>query len=142
MKYILAFILAVSSLTANAGSLYLGGWSKHFGGSTDNDGYVLNENHQMVAIEYNNIFAGTMINSYHTRSYLLGYQLPLIEDDRFNLDIAVGGVYGYKEEQLKVLRIGNMNGFGSLILEFNTPYVKPVVMLFGEAFVLNFKYEF
>ena len=142
MKYALAALMALSPVAAQADALYIGGWSKHFGGNTDNDGYVLNESHEMIAIEYKNIFAGTMLNSYHERSYVLGYQWPLIEDTYFNLDVALGGMTGYTEEQNDMFRIGSINGFASVMIEANTPYVKPVVMLYGTAFVLTFKYEF
>lgn len=142
MKYLLTLLLSMAAFTSQADSVYVGGWSKHFGGNTDSDGYVLNESHDMLAFEYENIFAGTMLNSYHTRSYLLGYQFHLIEEKYFNLDIAVGGVHGYTKEQNSIFRMGSINGLASVILEANTPYVKPVVMLFGTAFVLSFKYEF
>ena len=142
MKYILSLVLLVASFMTQASSLYIGGWSHHFGGNTDSDGYEYNSSHEMVAFEHENIFAGTMLNSYHTRSYLLGYQFNLIEEDYFNLDVAVGGVHGYTKEQNDIFRLGSINGFASVMLEANTPYVKPVVMLFGTAFVLSFKYEF
>ena len=95
-----------------------------------------------MAIEYNNIFLGTMLNSYHARSYAAGYKYSLIEEQYFNLDVALGVISGYTEEQNDIFRISGVNGFGSLMLEANTPYVKPVVMLFGTAFVFSIKYEF
>jgi len=142
MKYILASLLSLMPLTSKADAIYLGGWSKHFGGSVDNDGYELNEKHDMVAVEYDNIIAGTFINSYHKRGYLLGYQYNLIEEKYANLDIMAGGLNGYLEGQFDFLRVGDVNGFVSFSLEANTPYIKPAVMLFGTAFILTFKYEF
>ena len=73
MKKLLIALLAISPM-ANADAIYLGGVSKHFGSSYDGEGYKYNENHELVAIEYNNIFLGTMLNSYHARSYAVGYQ--------------------------------------------------------------------
>lgn len=142
MKYLLTALLALSPITSQADSLYAGGWSKHFGGNYDNDGVKLNESHQMIAIEYSNIFAGTMLNSYSERSYILGYQWSLVEEKYFNLDVALGGISGYTEEQNDMFRVGSINGFGSIMIEANTPYVKPVVMVFGTAFVFSIKYEF
>ncbi|CAH9016797.1 putative TMhelix containing protein [Vibrio phage 242E40-1] len=141
MKKLLIALLAISPM-ANADAIYFGGVSKHFGSNYDGDGYKYNENHELVAIEYKNIFLGTMLNSYHERSYAVGYQYGLIEEKYFNLDVALGAISGYTEEQNDIFRIGGVNGFGSLMLEANTPYVKPVVMLFGTAFVFSIKYEF
>ena len=141
MEKLLIALLAISPMV-NADALYFGGVSKHFGSSYDGDGYKYNESHELVAIEYSNVFLGTMLNSYHERSYAVGYQYGLIEEKYFNLDVALGVISGYTEEQNDIFRIGGVNGFGSLMLEANTPYVKPVVMLFGTAFVFSIKYEF
>ncbi|AUR89989.1 hypothetical protein NVP1135O_60 [Vibrio phage 1.135.O._10N.222.54.B6] len=141
MNKLLIALLALSPI-ANADALYVGGVSKHFGSNYDGDGYKYNKNHELVAVEYNSIFLGTMLNSYHERSYVVGYQYGLIKERYFDLDVALGVISGYTEEQNDMFRIGNVNGFGSLMLEANTPYIKPVVMLFGTAFVFSIKYEF
>ncbi|CAH9017268.1 putative TMhelix containing protein [Vibrio phage 193E37-1] len=142
IRKLLVVILLLLPLSAFADALYLGGVSKHFGSNYDSDGYKYNDNHEMIVIEYSNVFLGTMLNSYHERSYVVGYQYGLIEEKYFNLDLALGVISGYTEEQNDIFRIGGVNGFGALMLEANTPYVKPVVMLFGTAFVFSIKYEF
>ncbi len=140
-KLILALALA-TSFSAQADAIYAGGLSFHIDGKEDRSGYEYNSNHELVALEYKNVFAATMLNSYHTRSYAVGYSFSVIEAQYFNLDAVAGVIHGYTESQNDVFRMGSLNGFGSLILEANTPYVKPVVMLFGTAVVFSFKYEF
>lgn len=112
------------------------------GGSTDNDGYKLNSKHDLIGVEYENFFVATMINSYHTRGYVAGYQFDLIDAQYADVNVMLGATSGYTEEQNSMFRFGSLNGFGAISLEFNTPYVKPTVMLFGTAFVLTTKYEF
>ena len=141
MKKLLIALLAISPI-ANADALYFGGWFSHLDGSKDNTGYEYNSNHELVAIEYNNVFIGTMLNSYHTRSYIAGYKFDLYETKYIDLSLIAGGVHGYTEAQNDIARIGNINGFLAPTVEFNTQYVKPTLTLFGTAATLMFKYEF
>lgn len=142
MKKLLIALLAAASFTAQADSIYFGGWSNHLSGSTDKSGYEYNEKHDLIALEYKQIFVGTMINSYDTRSYVLGYSFEPLSTKYVDFKILAGAVHGYEEHQNDILRVGSLNGFIAPVVELNTPYIKPVVMLFGEALTLTFKYEF
>ncbi|CAH9012268.1 putative TMhelix containing protein [Vibrio phage 168E36-1] len=141
MKKLMLCLAIAFSMPAQADAIYTGGLSFHIDGKEDPDGYEYNNNHELIAIEYKSAFVATMINSYHTRSYAVGYSFSVIEAQYFNLDAVAGVIHGYTKEQNDILRMGSVNGFGSLILEANTPYVKPAVMLFGTAFVFSLKYE-
>ncbi|AUR97044.1 hypothetical protein NVP1236O_52 [Vibrio phage 1.236.O._10N.261.52.C4] len=141
MKKLLIALLAISPI-ANADALYLGGWSSHLSGSKDNTGYEYNSNHELVAVEYSNVFIGAMLNSYHARGYIAGYKFDLYETQYIDLSLIAGGVHGYTEAQNDIARIGSINGFLAPTVEFNTPYIKPTLTLFGTAAALMFKYEF
>lgn len=142
MKKLLIALLALSPMAAQADGVYLGGWSNHLTGSTDKTGYEYNEKHDLIAVEYKNIFVGTMINSYDTRSYVAGYSFDLYESKYIDFRMLAGAVHGYTEAQNNILRAGSLNGFVAPVVEFNTPYIEPTLMLFGEALTLTFKYEF
>lgn len=142
MKKLLIALLALSPMAAQADGVYLGGWSTHLTGSTDKTGYEYNEKHDLLAVEYKNIFVGTMVHSYDARSYVAGYSFDLYESQYIDFKLLAGAVHGYTEAQNDIARLGNVNGFIAPVLEINTPYVQPTVMLFGEALTLTFKYEF
>ncbi|AUR90873.1 TMhelix containing protein [Vibrio phage 1.151.O._10N.222.46.B1] len=142
MKKLLIALLALSPLAAQAGGVYFGGWSNHLTGSTDKTGYEYNEKHDLIALEYKKVFVGTMLNSYDTRSYVLGYCFAPLSTKYVDFKILAGAVHGYEKHQNDILRMGSLNGFIAPAVEINTPYIQPTVMLFGEALTLTFKYEF
>lgn len=142
MKKLLIALLALSPMAATANGLYVGGWSNHLSGSTDKSGYEYNEKHDLIAVEYNQIFVGTMLNSYSSRSFVAGYSFDLYETKYIDFKLLAGAVHGYTEAQNDIARLGSVNGFVAPVVELNTPHIKPTVMLFGEALTLTFKYEF
>lgn len=142
MKKLLIALLALSPMAVTANGLYVGGWSNHLSGSTDKSGYEYNEKHDLIAVEYNQIFAGTMLNSYSGRSYVAGYSFEPLSTKYVDFKLLVGAVHGYTVDQNKIARVGSLNGFIAPVMEINTPYIQPSVMLFGEALTLTFKYEF
>lgn len=142
MKKLLIALLALSPLAAEANGLYLGGWSSHLDGSKDKTGYEYNEKHDLIAVEYNQIFVGTMLNSYSDRSFVAGYSFEPLSTEYVDFKLLVGAVHGYQEKHNKILRVGSLNGFVAPVMEINTPYIKPTVMLFGKAVTLTFKVEF
>ena len=141
MKNLLIALLAISPI-AHADGIYFGGWSNHIKGNTDSTGYKYNDKHDLLAIKYKNAFVGTMINSYHARSYVAGYSFDLYDNSYIDIDLLAGGVHGYTQVQNDILRLGSINGFLAPLVTINAPYIKPTFMLFGSAAVLTFKYEF
>lgn len=114
----LAALLLVSSL-ANASALHLGGWSKHFGGN------ATNESHQMVMVEYKHFLAGTMLNSYSKRSYMLGGTKELYDWQYAKVNGSIIAVTGYSDTSVNLAVYPMIMGS----IEFKTPYVRPTIHL-------------
>ena len=135
----LIFFVLIYSQSPLAHEIFLGGISKHFGNEN-----VTNENHELVALEFNHIIGGTFINSYGNRSYLLGYSAEWNKDHWLSFHLAAGVVKGYSDEQYKYLPCFQSEVCPTAIvgLSVNTPYTKPHLFLMGNALVFTLGFEF
>lgn len=139
MKYLIALLLTIS-FNASATSVLLGGWSHHLNAGD------YNEKHDFLAVEYNQWVGGTFINSHNNRSYIAGYDF-VYETQYVNFGAITGIVKGYTKDDLGSnydwLIVGS--DFMPAVVPYvqiNTPYVKPVVGLLGQAVFLTFRVDF
>lgn len=87
-----AFVILAAAYSANVKSetyLYAGAWSKHFG----NEEY--NEQHNLVAIEHQNVIGGYFRNSYDEDALTLGYKFKR-DYGPLEAGVVAGAVYGYR----------------------------------------------
>ena len=122
-------VLALQPSEAEAGSLVLGGWSKH--GQQDNYDR-LNERHNAVGFILDNGFTMvTFNNSFYRQSTVIGYNKPLSSwsrnDFEVSTSITLGVVTGYTKAQAK----------GSYIGEGVSVYLLPVVTLGYKQFKVD-----
>lgn len=97
MKVIFLLIFITLPSFANADGLYTGAWSYHV---TADDrkraGKPLNQDHELIAVEYESYYAGHYVNSLNHSTYLLGKYIELYETGYFKFGILAGVTYGYK----------------------------------------------
>jgi len=127
-------------------ALYVGLMTAHIGDST-----YLNEDNQVVAVEYKDYFAATMVNSYFSRSYLIGKKFEQTRNYEWNYSAGVltALVTGYKGSCIY--------GYCRWDAEEKPPepdnYPLPVIgvymelsnvnlMFFGNAVNLSYKFQF
>jgi len=137
-KIALIFALLAAASAAEATTVYMGAWSKHL----DND-HDYNEQHDLLAVEHDRWIAGTLVNSYNDRTYLVGRGWDLAGDENWKFRLYAGASYGYRTcdggtggDKAKVCP--------ALVPELSlTRYrVQPAVMLFGGAAAISVKVEF
>ena len=125
MRFLLILTLLLSS-TANA-YVMVGGWSKHFHDKGQN------ETHDLMAVEYDSVIAGTFVNSYGDRSYVAGYDFSGYWKG-LEYGAIVGGVIGYPQSDLLPAVVPYVT-----IKDWN---VKPAIGLLGKAVFLSFKIDY
>ncbi|MFN7980255.1 MAG: hypothetical protein U0Q11_00185 [Vicinamibacterales bacterium] len=86
--------------TPQRSTLYPGMWTRHL-----HHGGV--DNNQAVALGYRGYFAGTFVNSYHRRSYAVGFERSLhrrevAKDVTLGLGYRLGAIRGYDGRLLPV----------------------------------------
>jgi hypothetical protein len=80
-----------------ADGVYLGGWSHHFNANKFKEhGWDLNENHRMIAIEYNNYLGGHFYNSYGDSTYFVAKYFKAFSLGDLEFGANIGASYGYK----------------------------------------------
>lgn len=132
----LVLILAVYASNAKAETnLFVGAWSEHLI-SGDN----LNEQHDLIAVEHNQWFAGRFINSYERETFAVAHKF------KWSYGNLEGGVY-----------VGAMRGYRSCygdkgdsakICPMVAPYltwdagpVNPQLFLMGEALAVSIRFS-
>lgn len=143
MKGFILSLILLCSFPSVAGGVYLGGWSIHAPSSTND----YNGTHNLIAVEYQKIFAGTMVNSYNNRSFMVGYDFDLsdqMENEYIGFGIITGGITGYSKENtpLSNLSVGDVSPLLALYVDANTPYIKPTIIFMGNAAMITFKLRF
>ena len=132
----LLLVSALLSGTCHADSVYLGGWSKHL---VSGD---FNETHNLLAYERNSYVAGGFKNSFNDNVYFAGknftYDLSV-----FEFGVIAGAMYGYDEQDAPLL---NHNKFQPMLVPHVTIktdyFIKPTVLMLGEAVAITFRIEF
>ena len=95
-KSILLFILLPLTPLTNADGVYLGGLSKHFAEAAwKRDGYNLNNNQKLMAVEYKSYTVGTYVNTFHDRTHFVAKSFRLFELEDVQINIGIGLSYGY-----------------------------------------------
>lgn len=124
-------------------TLHVGGWSKHL---NDSD-YDRNENNQLYAFEYRNWLAGTFVNSFYDRTWLVGYNWRY-ENGRFEAGLITGVSYGYDEEDADKSKYAiSYNGWSPVLFPYigyslynsDSLEVVPTLGLLGSALSLSFQ---
>lgn len=125
-------------------TLILGGVSHHF----FTEDYT-NSSHNVLAIEYRNVIAGYMKNSYDNDSFVLAYSGKLYSGELVNIGLYLGAVRGYDKcfGKFTPEEEGDDKAeacpFIAPQININTGYnLKPQLTLFGDALVLSARYEF
>jgi hypothetical protein len=130
------FIISILfSCSAMADGFYLGGWSHHL--KTDG----MNEQHNFIAVEYNNFIAGTFKNSYSDTSFMIAYDWAYDFDNSISIGAWTGITTGYDCDLMPMC----VNGVVPAVVPYVTIKalpLQPVVALFGEALFLTVKVEF
>lgn len=129
-----AFILlcAIGSQYAHGETyLYAGAWSKHL--TSDEE---LNEQHNLVAIEHNNWFAGTFKNSYDRESYAVARKFSWSYAE-LEGGVFVGAVRGYRRCWGDDDSSNNTCPFAAPYVTWDAGPVNPTVFLLGEALAIS-----
>ncbi|BAV81113.1 hypothetical protein [Vibrio phage CKB-S2] len=131
-----AFMNATKALASEeeTTAVFVGGWSYHF-----DQEYDYNESHAMFAFQYDKVVAGTFINSYSDRGYLLGYDSWKIENEYGAIGTYITLMTGYENFRVlpMILPYAQLNAF-----EVNDIEIKPTVLLWGKAVALTINVEF
>lgn len=122
MKYIIAFVLIVfSAVTFADGNVNcsdrfevsFGGWSHHWT-RHDDYGNKWNESHGMVGVDCNGFNAATFVNSFHIRTYAVGYEtsrhnfpdfVPYHEKLEYSIYAALWSGYKYADIPTHILPV-------------------------------------
>ena len=119
-----------------ADSVYLGAWSNHL---VSGD---FNETHNLIAYENNGYIAGGFKNSFNDNVYFAAKNFTL-EAGYFELGLMAGAMYGYDEQDAPLM---NHNKFQPMLVPhatINTDFfIKPTVLISGEAIALTIKVDF
>ena len=87
-------------------TLYLGMWTLHFRWAMNASQHHDEWRNQLIGVNYKSLFAGTLINSYDERSYVVGLQRDLLQHDyqnshwSVNAGYRLGLIYGYKSGEV------------------------------------------
>ncbi|AUR93887.1 hypothetical protein NVP1189B_61 [Vibrio phage 1.189.B._10N.286.51.B5] len=128
-------LLAIVSVNAHAASIYLGGLSVHLSDPPSHIDEWNNDNY-LLALEHNNFIGGAFLNSFEDVTYFGAYKVEALKFEYINVNLLLGVMYGYKEEDNDFL---NVNGWQPMIapqIEFKTPYVRPSILFTGSALTL------
>ena len=88
-------LLTIKSSEAADISFYRGLYTAHIGVDLNND-------NDLLMLRVNNVVAGTMVNSYNNRGYLLGVYGDMYRGKDFTFSGGLIGISGYKRWQLPV----------------------------------------
>lgn len=122
-------------------TLHVGGWSYQL-----ND-YARNEDTQLYALEYRHWLAGTFVNSFYDRTWLVGYNW-VYKIYKFEAGIVTGLSYGYDEEDVSDSKhTFSYNGWSPVLFPhvsyslYNSDSleVRPTLGLLGSALSLSFQ---
>ncbi|CAL9978275.1 antimicrobial peptide resistance and lipid A acyl ation protein PagP [Vibrio phage K449] len=122
---------------------HFGGWSHHL---NDSD-YDYNENNKLHALEYQNWLAGSFVNSYYDRTWLVGYNFRY-ENGRFEAGLITALSYGYDEDDVSDMKFAlNYKGFMPVLFPYigyslynsDSLEVVPTLGLLGSALSLSFQ---
>jgi len=102
---LLIILLFISTCTFSEVSLYKGVATTHLFMSNE---YLNNDNGVMI-LKVNDLFTGTMTNSYGETGYLLGYQPEVYSDGKLKAYFGVTAVTGYRRGQMLFLRSNDTN---------------------------------
>ena len=112
-------------------SFYLEGWATVEQIYAERVAY--NESHKFHAIEYNNIIAGTLVNSYNKRGYFAGYNLKKDWGKYLQYGVVIAGTTGYTEK----VRPSALPYVGTKGLLVNAQ-----VSFFGDGVLLTLRLDF
>ncbi|MES1988095.1 MAG: hypothetical protein V4440_08715 [Pseudomonadota bacterium] len=142
---ILLFVIATSlceCAASKADSILLGAYTYHLR-AIDRD---LNQENEMIAIEYHGYIAGRMINSFYDETYFAGKRFVIANYGDFELATTVGIDRGYKSCK-PGRRVPSDND--SVICPIVVPQiiytkyqVQPSIGLFGNALTLHAEVKF
>lgn len=139
MKYLIAVILTLTCVFANADTLYTGAWSKHI----DDDPLVNNNTHALIAYEHRNIVVGYYDNSYSEDTVFTLYQYNVATYGNIDLNVGVGISYGYSK--CAYSKSDNNPREVCLIAVPEIVYTKykvqPAILLLGNAVAISIKWE-
>jgi len=114
--------------------IILGLATTHIGGPDD-----LNEDNNLIGVQYEEYFIGTMYNSQYNRSYFAGREYQIND----NWGILLGAVSGYDTGCMKLLGNDDPDCDNPSVIPLLTPYVKYKSiygMLHGNAFMVAIKF--
>ncbi|MGO1190291.1 hypothetical protein [Vibrio casei] len=138
MKTLLSILLLTLPFNTSAASVMLGGWSHHLHKS---ESKTYNEKNDLIAIEYDGWIGGTFVNTFDDRTFFAGYNFES-EFKYLSFGAIAGMSKGYKPEDKKLAFGDNYMPIVMPYVQINTPYVKPVLGLLGNAVFLTFRIDF
>ena len=99
MKYLILLLFCLSNILLANTSVYLSMNSYHY------KDLGQNESHELIGLEYNNLYAETFINSYYERSYHIGYIDRNVKCNSINicLGYSAGVVHVYSKYDAPVV---------------------------------------
>lgn len=116
--------------------VYTGAWSHHVGSD-----YDYNQDHDLIAVEYKNVFVGFFKNSFAEDAFAAGYKIKRTWGD-FEGSVLFGGTYGYRD---------CFSGYADAArrvcpvvvpsLAYTAYKVQPTVMILGNALAISVRFE-
>lgn len=138
MKTLIIALLLLSNI-ALADSIYLGAYSYHINKSPT----VTNDNHKLLAYEKNSYVAGTYVNSFGDRAYIVGKRIKGFDIGDIKISAMVGAVYGYYSCKTGKEPTENASQVvcPALVPEISyTKYdIQPSILILGNAIALSVK---
>ena len=142
INYLLIFIITImSSFSINAATISVekGLFTRHA-----RDKHRFNEDNELIGLEMTAngmiLNASSFVNSYGAKTKSIGTAFAVAESERVKLDVMVGVLDGYTQEQIKTCK-GDYCGYIAPRLTINKEYkgvgVKASALVLGEALVLT-----
>lgn len=125
---------------------YAGAWSTHL---KTYDDYTFNENHELLALEYDRFVFGHMKNSYGDSTWLAAYDWGWYQNSVISVGALMGVSYGYDKDKMVTMKSINFDGW----VPFGAPYVgytgflkeynvEPRIAVLFPAVAITVRYEF
>lgn len=136
MAGVLALMIVYAHQAKAETNVFVGAWSKHVVSSSDD----LNEQHDLIAIEHNDWFAGRFINSYERETFAVAHKWAW-RHGKLEAGVYGGAMRGYEKCYGDGDGTKNICPVAAPYLTWHTGPVNPQIMLFGEALAVSIRIE-
>lgn len=134
---VLLLVLLASKAEAET-YLHTGAWSHHIGSD-----YDYNEQHDLLAVEHENVMAGYFRNLFGDDSALAGYRFTDQWTEHVEASVLVGASYGYRGDCLMPQYAGQRKACPLVVptVTYTEYRVQPSVFVMGNAVAVSVRWE-